>query len=99
LINHRVNLKQTRGNRKGGGRKKNQKIGEFSFRGILQPTTAAEPGLEYVCIAAMYVYTADVGGSYTVGLTLSEGSGSSCGRWWCCSCRVFVCVSCSSLIS
>jgi len=28
------------GKQEGGGRETNQKIGEFSFRGILQPTTA-----------------------------------------------------------
>jgi len=33
------------GKREGGGRQKNQKIGEFSFRGILQPTTV-NPGVE-----------------------------------------------------
>jgi len=27
---------------------------------------------------------------------LSEGGDSSCGRLWCCSCRVFVCVTCFS---
>jgi len=27
---------------------------------------------------------------------LSEGGGSSCGRLWCSSCRVFVCVTCFS---
>jgi len=30
---------------------------------------------------------------------LSEGGGSSCGRLWCCSSRVFVCVTCFSLTS
>jgi len=28
---------------RGGGREKNQKVGEFSFRGILQPTTVLSP--------------------------------------------------------
>ena len=28
---------------------------------------------------------------------LSEGGGSSCGHLWCCSCHVFVCVSCFSI--
>jgi len=27
---------------------------------------------------------------------LSEGGGCSCGRLWCCSCRVFLCVTCLS---
>jgi len=39
LIHRRVNLGLTRRNRKGGGAKKIEKNGEFSFRGILQPTT------------------------------------------------------------
>jgi len=30
------------GKQEGGGREKNQKIGDFSFRGILQPTTERE---------------------------------------------------------
>ena len=42
IINGRVNLGSTRGNRKGGGCKKIKKIGEFSFRGILQPTTGVK---------------------------------------------------------
>jgi len=38
LINRRVNLGLTRGNRE-GGREENLKIGELSVRGILQSTT------------------------------------------------------------
>jgi len=39
LIHRPVNLGLTRGNRKGGGGGRQRKIGDFSFRGILQPTT------------------------------------------------------------
>jgi len=38
FINLRVNLGRTRGNRNGWAQKK-RKLGEFCFRGILQPTT------------------------------------------------------------
>ena len=43
MINRRVNLGLTRGNRDGGGAKIIKKIEEFSFRGILQPTTVSSP--------------------------------------------------------
>ena len=82
-----------------GGVHKNQKIGEFSFRGILQPTTATHPGVG--------------GGTHRRRATFDRCSvrgGEGGVRVWsfvvlflscrvfcfCCSCCVFVCVTCFS---
>jgi len=86
-----------------GGCKKNQKIGEFSFQGILQPTTdpSAPQGASIVNLPPTLTSSRPPTRVWEVVRTVAApslgvfkcgGWGSSYGHLWCCSCRVVWCV-------
>jgi len=55
------------GKQEGGGREKNQTIGEFSFRGILQPTT---PVSIFFSFSGVLFLDLAAGRGFVAGLTI-----------------------------